>query len=158
MQTRQLLFVTYYDENIWEGFPYAFNLARLLNEGITVLLLHRKRVSENFSTLMTAGAFAEANDHDGARQLMAEEGIGDERIGSFLKEHRGDGVHLDVRVEKEGLAEAVRNFIKHKSGVDMILLSPTVTDKRRIRVTEINRLVRAVSKPVVTMTRSSTAN
>jgi hypothetical protein len=36
MREKELLFVTYYDENFGEGLPYAFNLAKMLNEGITI--------------------------------------------------------------------------------------------------------------------------
>jgi hypothetical protein len=42
MRKKEFLFVTYYEENLGEEFPYAFNLAKIVNEGVTILFIKRK--------------------------------------------------------------------------------------------------------------------
>src|SRR5512134_806228 len=72
MGKRQLLFVTYRDENIEEGGMYAIELAKAMYEDITLLLVQKKsNFMEKLGEMMTAVSFAEADEHDTARQIMA---------------------------------------------------------------------------------------
>jgi hypothetical protein len=81
------LFVTYRDENIEEGVSYAVELAKAMYEDITLLLVQKKsNLMEKLENLMTAVSFAEADEHDTARQIMA--GGSQDRHKSHEKEAR----------------------------------------------------------------------
>jgi hypothetical protein len=154
MRKKQLLFVAYYDENFGEVLPYALNLAKMLNEGITILLIYKKRITENFENLMTAITFAEAGEDKTAGQLMKEKIVKDEKIVSLLEKFtQKNDVNVDVCSEKAGAVSAIKNFLRRKVLVDMVLLSPSVTDSGNMKARELNRLVKTISRPIVTMAK-----
>src|SRR5512143_2571362 len=73
MGKRQLLFVTYRDENLEEGVSYAIELAKAMYEDITLLLVRKKtNIMDKLGDLMTAVSFAEADEHETARAIMAD--------------------------------------------------------------------------------------
>src|SRR5512146_2703906 len=79
MGKRQLLFVTYRDENLEEGVSYAIELAKAMYEDITLLLVQKKsNLMDRLGNLMTAVSFAEADEHETARQIMAGDSAGGE--------------------------------------------------------------------------------
>lgn len=153
MRKKQLLFVTYYDENFGEGLSYAFNLAKVLNEGITILLIYRRRITERFENLMAAITFAEANEDKTARQIMTESLTKDKKIVPLLKKFTREGINVDVYTEKTDVLSAIINFFRQKVAVDMVLLSPSVTDNANMKTRELNRFVKTISRPIVTMAK-----
>ncbi len=159
---RDLLFVTYQNKD-WEvGLPYAIDLAKTLNKGISILLLHQKKLAKGFESLMAAVTFAEAYEHETAREIMREsetENTEDTRIPTLLaKKCRECGVPADVHTEEHDVFSSVRNFLKEKTSIDMVVLSPSVTDSKDISAKELSRLAKRASRPIVTMTRHACAN
>jgi hypothetical protein len=152
MRKKQLLFVAYYDENFGEVLPYALNLAKMLNEGITILLIYKKRITEKFEHLMTAITFAEAGEDKTAGQLMKEKIVKDEKLVSLLEKFTQKDVNVDVCTEKADVISAIKDFLRRRV-VDMVLLSPSVTDSGNMRTRELNRLVKTISRPIVTMAK-----
>lgn len=73
MGKRQLLFVTYRDENIEEGGQYAIELAKAMYEDITLLLVEKKdSLISKLGNLMTAASFAEEGEPETAREIVAQ--------------------------------------------------------------------------------------
>jgi hypothetical protein len=167
MGKRQLLFVTYGDENLEEGVSYAVELAKAMYEDITLLLVQKKsNLMEKLGTLMTAVSFAEADEHDTARRIMAEDSGNGRTNGHKQYEHklaeltercRNEGI--GVRVENTDLdaVSAIRAFLKSHTGIDKVVLSPVVTEAGNVTAKDLNRLVRTSSRPIVTMTRQACA-
>jgi hypothetical protein len=153
MRRKQLLFVAYYDENFGEVLPYALNLAKMLNEGITILLIYKRKITERFEKLMTAITFAEAGEEKTARQLMKEKIVKDEKIVSLLNKFTQKDVNVDVCTEKADVLSAIKTFFRQKITVDMVLLSPCVTDNANMKTRELKRLVKTISRPIVTMAK-----
>ena len=61
MGKRQLLFVTYRDENLEEGVSYAIELAKAMYEDITLLFVQKQSsLMDKLGNMMTAVSFAEA--------------------------------------------------------------------------------------------------
>lgn len=161
MSRKQLLFVTYQDNGLYEGLSYAIDLAKAMAEDI-VMLLVRKRdtLSQRFEDLMVGAAFAEEGEHETAIRLAGPEN-GSEKAklnGTFtemvLKASK-EGVHLSAESTDKDVLAGVRNFVKHNSDVDKVVLSPSVTEGEVLTSRDLNRLVRTASRPVVTMTRQS---
>jgi hypothetical protein len=73
MKEKQLLFVTYHDENLDEGLSYAVDLAKTMNDGIEILLIYKRKVLEKLEDMMTAITFAEAGMHRTARELISDD-------------------------------------------------------------------------------------
>lgn len=73
MGKRQLLFVTYRDENIEEGGMYAIELAKAMYEDITLLLVEKRdSILNKLGNMMTAASFAEAGEQETAREILSQ--------------------------------------------------------------------------------------
>lgn len=157
---KQLLFVTYESEEMDEGLSYAIDLAKTMDKDISILIANnRKSLRERFDVLMTAVTFAEADEHESARQAMAEgkstEDTAQRSAGLLAEKCRESGVSVNVHSAAADLFPAIKDFLGQKSGIDMVLLSPSITDNGNVSARELNKLVRTASRPVVTMARQA---
>lgn len=154
---KQLLFVTYRNEEMDEGLSYAVDLAKTMDEGITVLLVNRKSMMQRIEDAMAAVAFAEENEPDTAREIInkgaKDEGHADAGVHTLLDSCRNLGVNVTVHAVTEDAVTAVKDYLKERNGVDMVLLSPSITTKGNLSARELQRLVKTASRPVVTMAR-----
>lgn len=163
MGKRQLLFVTYGDENLEEGVSYAVELAKAMYEDITLLLVQKKNnLINKLGDLMTAVSFAEADDHETARQIMAGgSGNGQERLERKLAELtercKREGVQVSVQHTDLDAVAGIRAFLRDHTGIDKVVLGPAVTEAGNVTAKDLNRLVRTASRPIVTMTRQAIA-
>ncbi|MHB8845775.1 MAG: hypothetical protein ACYC7L_13630 [Nitrospirota bacterium] len=161
MNKRQLLFVTYRDENVDEGISYAIELAKAMLEDIVVLLVRKKEtLKAQLDTLMTGVAFAEAGEQDTAREIVTGGGrdmpaIVKSKTTEMVLQSSKIGVHLEVMDTDKDVVTGIRSFLKDQSNIDKIVLSPAVTESEMLTTRDLNRLVRTASRPIVTMTRQS---
>lgn len=163
MGKRQLLFVTYRDENLEEGVSYAIELAKAMYEDITLLLVQRKsNLMEKLEDLMTAVSFAEADEHETARHIMAGASQGlnenhEERLDAVVNKCREEGIQVHVEASGLDAISGIRKFLKEHAGIDKVVLSPVITEGGDVTSKDLNRLVRTASRPIVTMTRQACA-
>lgn len=161
MNKQQLLFVTYQDENLDEGISYAIELAKAMIEDIVVLLVGKKdALKERFEDLMASVSFAEAGEHDTARELAAGAGRAlpaglDSKITEMVLASSKAGVRLEVERTEKDVVGGIRSYLKRNATIDKVVLSPAVTEGEVLTTRELNRLVRTASRPIVTMTRQS---
>ncbi len=161
MGKRQLLFVTYRDENLEEGVSYAIELAKAMYEDITLLLVRKKsNLMDKLGNLMTAVSFAEADDHETAREIMAGGADGAEdryekTLTDLVAKCRKEGVQVGVEETDLDAISGIRSFLKKHAGIDKVVLSPAVTGSDSVSARDLNRLVRTASRPIVTMTRQA---
>ncbi|KAF0146083.1 MAG: hypothetical protein FD156_451 [Nitrospirae bacterium] len=155
---KNLLFVTYQDEDSEAGFGYAIDLATMMKKGLSVLLLNKKGLWQKFDNLMTAITFAEAGEHEIAREILSEDGSEKkgfrERIASFTERCSKSNVDVSIHTAETDVVSAVKDLLTQKMGIDMVLLSPSVTNNGHVSSKELNRLVKTASRPVVTMARN----
>jgi hypothetical protein len=161
MGKRQLLFVTYRDENLEEGVSYAVELAKAMFEDITLLLVQKKsNLMDRIENLMTAVSFAEADEHDMAREIMqvgsdVAEGRYEKLLVGLVEKCRREGIQVNVQDTDLGVLSGIRTFLKNHGGIDKVVLSPAVTGSDTVSAKDLNRLVRTASRPIVTMTRQA---
>lgn len=160
MKRKQLLFVVYHDEGFEEGLSYALDLARTMDDAVTVLMIYKRSVMERFDDAMVAVTFAEANEHKTAREMIREdyekENVDYEEEVSKLKARCAQaGIAADVSFSATDVLSAVRNFLRHDTSVDMVLLSPGITSDGHITPRDLNRLVKTASRPIVTMSKNA---
>lgn len=159
MKERQLLFVTYHDESLDEGLSYAVELAKTMNDGIEILLIYKRKVLERLEDMMTAVTFAEADMHKTAREMISEDYKKNnedyEKKIDLLKETcRKSGVTVGVSTAAADAVSAVKNILRQNTKIDMVLLSPSITNDGHVTSKVLNKLVKTASRPVVTMARN----
>ena len=162
MRKKQLLFVTYHDENLDEGLSYAVELAKVMKDGVSILMIYKRRVMEKFGDLMTVVTFAEAGEHKTAREMISEDykrhnGDYEEKLAQLVEKCRAAGVRVEMSTAAMNVVSAVRNFITQNTSVDMVLLSPSITNDGNISARDLNHLVKTASRPVVTMAKNISA-
>ncbi len=161
MGKRQLLFVTYRDENLEEGVSYAIDLAKAMYEDITLLLVQKKsNIMDKLGNLMTAVSFDEADDHETARQIMAGGSEAaqqryEKTVAGLVEKCLKEGVQMTVQDTDLDVVSGIRVFLKNHSGIDKVVLSPAVTGNGNVSAKDLNRLVRTASRPIVTMTKQA---
>jgi len=156
---KNLLFVSYQDEDCDEGLSYAIDLAKMMNEDLAILLVNKKGLWQRFDNLMTAITFAEANEHDTAREILADDNAKDEhskeKSASLIERCNKSDVNVSVRVTETDVVSAVKGLLAQQAGIDMVLLSPSVTNNGNVSAKELNKLVKTASRPIVTMTKQA---
>ncbi len=150
---RNLLFVTYRDGEIDEGLNYALDLAKMTDKGMAVLLVNKKKLSRKLEDIMSAVAFAEENEPAMAQQIM-QESEGREDVQTAIEAKcKTSGIAAAVHTAFQDTATSLKNFLKQNSSIDMVLLSPTITENGNISSRELSRLVKTASRPIVTMAK-----
>ncbi len=160
MKGRQLLFVTYHDENSDDGLSYAVDLAKTMNNGIEILILYKRKVLEKFEDMMTAVTFAESNEHKTAREMISEDYISrkedfDQKIALLKEKCRESGVPVDISTAAMDAVMAVKNILRQNARIDMVLLSPSITNDGNVTAKVLNKLVKTASRPIVTMAKQA---
>jgi hypothetical protein len=161
MNKRQLLFITYQDEHVDEGISYAIELAKAMFEDIIVLLVQKKEtLRSKFDDLMMGVTFAEAGEHETARDIISGAGRNlparlTGKITEMVLQSSKAGVQLEVHNTDKDVVSGIRSFLKGRIGIDKVVISPAVTESEMLTTRDLNRLVRTASRPIVTMTRQS---
>ncbi|MBI5049596.1 MAG: hypothetical protein HZC11_01655 [Nitrospirae bacterium] len=152
---KQLLFVTCQNDSPDEGLSYAIDLAKTLDEGITILLVKLRKFRQRLEDIMAAVAFAEAGEHETARKIasVGEEDGSEETISILLEKCKNSGVDVGVHTVSDDLVSAISNFFKKKRTIDMVILSPSVMRNENLSARELKRLVRTTLRPVVTIAK-----
>lgn len=150
---RNLLFVTYHDGELDEGLNYALDLAKMTDKGMAVLLVNRKKLSAKFEEMMSAVAFAEENEPETARQIMKSGESRTDYQNAIEEKCKTSGVTTAIYTAVQDAATSVKDYLKKNSSVDMVLLSPNITEDGNISSRELNKLVRTSSRPIVTMAK-----
>ncbi len=150
---RNLLFVTYKDGEIDEGLNYALDLAKMTDKGMAVLLVNKKKLSKKFEDIMSAVAFAEENEPAMAQQIMRESEPSEDLQTAIEEKCKTSGIAAAVHTALQDAATSVKDFLKQNNSIDMVLLSPDITDSGNISSRELSRLVKTASRPIVTMAK-----
>jgi len=158
MKGKQLLFVAYHDDNLEDSISYAVELAKTMKNSIDVLLLYKRKVSERVEDMMTAIAFAEEGEHNTARELISDHhGKKDKdyekKIEELKESCRRLGVKADVSTASMDPIAAIKNILRQNSKIDMVVLSPSITNEGTVRSKVLNRLAKTASRPIVTMAK-----
>jgi hypothetical protein len=159
---KKLLFVTYLDERPDEGLSYVIELAKVMNEDLTVFLLRKRVHSTKIDDLMASVAFAEAGEHETAKQMITGrrrdlDGAPERKLLGLFGKCKESGIKVDVFSSREDAMSAIEGFFKHRNGIDIILIGPNIADHGNISQRKLKRLSDAVARPIVTIARQSSA-
>jgi hypothetical protein len=156
----RLLFVTKGGEGCDDGFSYVLELAKTLNADILVLMLYGKRTMDTYEDVMAAVAFAEAGEVETVRELMNKQikdikGVEAEKINEMARICRENSIDFSYQVEVGDTVSGIRDFLKTKPGIDMVLLSPSLSSDRK--GIDLKKLIKTITKPIVTINRPAGA-
>ncbi|MFN3481299.1 MAG: hypothetical protein ACK415_13070, partial [Thermodesulfovibrionales bacterium] len=155
-----IMLVVYHDEEWEDGLSYTLELARIMNKAISILIIYRRSVMERVEDYMVAVTFAEAGEFMTARELimndLKKKGMDYEERLRFIKERcRSFGIDLiDVNTSANSVSSAIKSLLKDNNAIEMVLLSPSITLDGHISARALQRLVKEVSRPVITMTKN----
>ncbi len=154
---RKLLFVTSRDSDFDQDLSYALDLAKMTGRGMAILIVKKRNLTDKFEKMMTAVTFAEAGEHDTASEIMNQRDEKDE-VARMLEERcLASGMATAVYSAMRDATVSLKDFLKNDTGVDMVLLSPSVAGNGAISPKELKRLVRMAALPVVTMVKQTQA-
>ena len=159
---RNLLFLTKGNKEYEEGFSYVVELSRALKTSIFILMIYEKSLIKIFEDSMAAAAFAEAGETETAKEISGEwlrkiEVETGRRTDLLIEKYCKDGAPIKIRC-KAGVGDIVSNvkkLVESEPSIDMVLLSPSLSDKGIINA---KKLLKNISRPVVTMSRLSKVN
>ncbi|HEX9859645.1 MAG TPA: hypothetical protein VGB23_00465 [Nitrospirota bacterium] len=162
MRRKYLLFVTYQHKQSEEGLAYAVQLAKTLGKGLSVLMVKEKKgLAGSFSDAMAAVAFAEAGEHETAKEMMAGNNAGDASVKGralYIEDKcRTSGVDVDIKTSDLDAATAIKGSLSGDGGIDMILLGPNVTETENFTARRLAKLIRTATMPIVTIARQTCA-
>ena len=118
-------------------------------------MTHKKSLLKRFEDLMTTVTFAEAGEHETAREILSDKINGgyEKKLNLLMEQCQNAGIITRVYTVALDAVSAIKDFLKEKNTVDMVLLSPRITDNENIKSSDLQKLVRTASRPVVTMAR-----
>lgn len=94
------------------GLSYAIDLAKIMNKGMTVLLICRRNLMERFADVMTSVTFAEVGEYKTAKKNVygrrRENEFADKGISSLAKRCREAGVEVKVQSTAIALVPALK--------------------------------------------------
>ncbi len=160
MPKHGLMLVVCHDEDIDESLSYTLELARVMNQALSIMMIYRRKMMERLEDYMVAITFAEEGEFILARELIMDDlkkkGMDyDDRLRKIKERCSSAGVELlSVNVSSEDIFSAIKNILKGNSSIDMVLLSPSITFDGHISAKEIQRLVKEISRPIVTMSKN----
>jgi arginine/ornithine N-succinyltransferase beta subunit len=152
---RNLLFVSYRDSDFGHDLSYALDLAKITDKGMAILLVNRKRLTDKFEEMMAAVTFAEAGEQDAALEIMQSSEAEDGLKSMLEKKCRESGMAASVYSALHDAVSSLRDFLKQNNTIDMVLLSPSITENGEISSKVLKRLLKTASRPIVTMTRQT---
>ena len=148
----KILFVTKGGERADEGFPYALELAKALNSGVALLVLYPRQMMATFEEVMSAAAFAEAGDFATVRKLMDEQEtelheLRERKIREMKAKAGQVSVTLSYKFATGDIAAAITEYLKERTAIEMVLLSPDLAKERKIL--DLRKLLRNIAKPII---------
>jgi hypothetical protein len=152
---RNLLYVSYRDGDFGHDLSYALELAKMTDKGMAILLVNKKRLADQFEDMMTAVTFAEADEHAMAKEIIKSSEAEDGLKSMLEKKCQESGMAASVYSALHDAVSSLRDFLKQNSSIDMVLLSPSITENGEISSKEFKRLLKSASRPIVTMTRQA---
>lgn len=156
----KILFVTKGGEHCDEGFSYVLELAKTLNASVEALIMRPADLADDFEDIMAAAAFAEAGDLKTMKEIMeCEQRTCREKLEGKIRElsTKAHEVSVDMlsHAADGDVAAAIKEVLKDKPYIDMVLLSPSLSEKKNSL--DLKKLLKNISKPIVHISKPATA-
>jgi F0F1-type ATP synthase delta subunit len=155
----KLLFVTKGGEDSDSGFSYVAELAKTLKMDMSVLMIYNRRVIEAYEDIMSAAVFAEAGEFKTAKDILHEKE--NELKAAAEKKLRELSVKYDIssdincHIRIGDALSSLNEVLKKTKNIHMVLVSPSLSQRKK--EIDMNKLIKKISKPVVTISQPAQA-
>lgn len=152
----RLLFVTNGDKAFEEGFSYAIELAKSLNAGISILLVFNRQAASTYEDAMAAAAFAQAGEFQTAKEILKSREkelrkLATEEFEELSGKCRDTQIDIDYQYFTGDILTAIKDFLKNRSSIDMVLLSPSLSSA--FEGSALQKLIKNITKPLVAISK-----
>ena len=152
---KEILLVTKGDRAYDEGFPYVFDLSKIIDARVRILMVYDKPLLETLETDMAATAFAEAGEFKTVKEILQDrqQRIREDAMNKLveaIKKYTGNSVEINCDVAEGKLVPNIISFLKKNKSIEMVFLSPSLNGNGFIGAKEI---FKKISIPIVTMSR-----
>jgi len=152
---KEILLVTKGDRAYDEGFSYVFDLSKIIDARVRILMVYDKPLLETLETDMAASAFAEAGEFKTVKEILhdRQQKIREDAMNKLvevIKKYTGNSVEINCDVAEGKLVPNIMNFLKKNKNIEMVFLSPSLNGNGFIGAKEI---FKKISIPIVTMSR-----
>jgi len=150
----EFLFVTNATNEWDDGFSYVLELAQTLKTGITVLMIIDRRPQNTYDEMFVAVALAEGGAPELAREhLLFEQAkrikdVEDRNVRELSERCKGLAIDFTCDVRVGDAISLIHEILKKRPVISMILLSPNL-----LRVLDIRKMTKNITKPIVLITR-----
>ncbi len=151
---RQIMFVTYLTDGFQKAFAYGTELATMMKKDIAILIISRgKNTTGTDENCMTEVAFTGSGENEITREFIPDNEKQDftEEINYLWERCSETDIKLSIHRSALDIVTAINSFVRQERGIDIILIGSTITGNGTITAKELKRLVRTVSRPVVTI-------
>ena len=152
---KEVLLVTKGDRAYDEGFSYVFDLSKIIDARVRILMVYDKPLLETLETDMAASAFAEAGEFKTVKEILQDrqQRIREDAMNKLveaIKKYTGNSVEINCDVAEGKLVPNIISFLKKNKSIEMVFLSPSLNGNGFIGAKEI---FKKISIPIVTMSR-----
>ena len=159
---KKLLFVTKGNDDYEEGFSYVLELSEIVKTDITILIIYDKPLMKSLEDRMAAIAFAEAGETKTAKEV-SEEWLREMDKDTLRKTEsliikyciNTPPLKINYKTAVGDIVSNIKKVVEHEPAVDMVLLSPSLSGKGVINTI---KLLKNISKPIVSLSKLSNAN
>ncbi|OIP42738.1 hypothetical protein AUJ95_01375 [Candidatus Desantisbacteria bacterium CG2_30_40_21] len=154
MVKEELLFVTNATNEWDEGFSYVLELARSLKTGVAVLMIYGRQPQNTYGEMIVAAALADEGAPELAREhLLFEQAkrikdVEDRNVRELSERCKGLAIDFTCDVRVGDAISLIHEILKKRPVISMILLSPNL-----LRVLDIRKMTKNITKPIVLITR-----
>jgi len=152
---KEILLVTKGDRAYDEGFPYVFDISKILNARIYILMIYDKPLLETVETNIAVKALAEIGELKPVKEILQErqQRIREDAMNKLvaaIRQYTGNSVEINCDVAEGDVVTNIKGFTEKNKDIEMIFLSPSLNGNGFIGAKEI---FKKISIPVVTMSR-----
>lgn len=151
----KLLFVTKASEDAADGLQYAAQLASTMQSRVKIILIKPEGLGAAYERLMASITFAEEGQHATALQMLdpQEHSTNDPIVMSVLAQCKAQSIEATCKVLSGDPVEIIRTHIDQDSDIEIVLLSPSLSEQKGIRKLIKKKLLRSIQRPIVTIRR-----
>jgi hypothetical protein len=156
---KKMLFVAYLDKHPDEGFSYVIELAKVMNEDLMVFLLREESLWRSYENGGSHDVLTEPLEVEtqaqGITATFQETPETKKQLAGIVYKCKKSGIKVELYSTNSDVISVIENYFRHKNGIDIVLLSPNITEHGHFSQRTLRKLSQSVARPIVTMAKQT---
>jgi hypothetical protein len=156
---KKMLFVTYLDKHPEEGFSYVIELAKVMNEDLMVFLLREESILRNHDKVGSVEVQTEAVEVETEGRVINANFQNTletkKQLAGVVYKCKKSGIKVNLYSSSSNVVSVIEQYFRHKNGIDIVLLSPNITEHSHITQRTLKKLSHSIARPIVTMAKQT---